>query len=85
MRDGDSFLLDGIIGEGMGQIIKVRCNGPNRHVNEVDLDDALRTVPTLREADFSTSDVPERIVLRCRECVDGRVIVTRAMIEDGRK
>lgn len=69
----------------MGQIIRVRCNGANRHVNEVDVDDALREDSVARQADGSSSDVPERIVLRCRECVDGRVIVTRAMIEDGRR
>lgn len=65
----------------MGQIIKVRCNGLNRHVNAVDLDDALREDLIAKDADYSSSSVPERIVLRCRECADGRVIVTRAMIE----
>jgi hypothetical protein len=68
----------------MGQIIKVRCNGPNKHVNDVDVDDALRETSTLR-GDFSSSSVPERIVLRCRVCADGKVIVTRAMIEQARK
>ena len=66
----------------MGRIIKVRCNGPNKHVNEVDVDDALRSVPIARELKFSSSSVPERIVLRCSGCADGKVIVTRAMIED---
>lgn len=66
----------------MGQIIKVRCNGPNKHVNEVDLTDALREDSIAKRADYSASSVPERIVLRCHECADGRVIVTRAMIED---
>lgn len=69
----------------MGQTIKVRCNGPNKHVNDVDLDDALREDSTARGTGLSSSSVPERIVLRCRECVDGKVIVTRAMIEHARQ
>jgi hypothetical protein len=69
----------------MGRIIRVRCNGPNRHVNEVDVDDAMRETSTLRTVDYYSSSVPERVVLRCRECVDGKVIVTRAMIEDARQ
>ena len=68
----------------MGQVIKVRCNGPNRHVNEVDLDDALREDTITRGSGRTPASGPERVVLRCRECVDGRVIVTRAMIEDAR-
>ena len=65
----------------MKRIIKVRCNGANKHVNEVDVDDALREVSIARHADYSSSSAPERIVLRCRECADGKVIVTRAMID----
>ncbi len=65
----------------MGQVIKVRCNGANKHVNDVDLDDALREDFIARQADSSSASVPERVVLRCRECADGRVILTRAMIE----
>jgi len=66
----------------MRRIIKVRCNGPNQHVNDVDLNDALREDSMARKLNLSSPSVPERIVLRCRECVDGRVILTRAMIED---
>lgn len=69
----------------MGQVINVRCNGPNRHVNEVDLDDALRETSTLRSADLFSPSTPERVVLRCRECTDGKVIVTRGMVEDARR
>ena len=69
----------------MGQVIKVRCNGPNRHVNEVDLDDALREDPLARGGGLTSGSGPERVVLRCRECVDGRVILTRAMIEEARR
>ena len=69
----------------MGQVIKVRCNGPNKHVNEVDLAVALLEVPITRQADFSAADLPARIVLRCHECTEGKVIVTREMIEDARQ
>ncbi len=69
----------------MGRIIKVRCNGPHKHVNEVDLDGALRQDSTARGGDLPAASVPERVVLRCRECVDGRVILTREMIEDARR
>ena len=70
----------------MGQVIKVRCNGPNRHVNEVDLEDALRGDFVTRRTDFSSSSsVPERTVLRCHECTDGKVVVTREMVEDARR
>lgn len=69
----------------MGQVIKVRCNGANKHINEVDLDEALRRTSTLRGGGTSLPSVPERTVLRCRECADGKVIVTRAMIEQARE
>lgn len=69
----------------MGQTIKVRCNGPNKHVNNVDLADALREDSIARRTDLTSSAVPERIVLRCHECADGRVIVTQEMIEDARQ
>ena len=69
----------------MVEIIKVRCNGPNRHVNEVDLGETLREQPIARQVNFSPTDVPDRIVLHCRECTDGRVILTRAMIEQTRQ
>ena len=86
MRNGKPLKIDENFGEPeMGQVIKVRCNGANKHVNEVDLDDALREVPIAREMNFSSSSVPERIVRPCRECADGRVILTRAMIEDARR
>ena len=69
----------------MAEIIKIRCNGPARHVNEVDLGEALREQPIAREVAFTTPSVPERIVLHCSACTDGRVILTRAMIEEARQ
>jgi len=69
----------------MAEIIKIRCNGPNQHVNEVDLGEALREQPIARHVVFTPPDVPERIALHCRECTDGKVILTRAMIEQARQ
>ena len=70
----------------MAETIKVRCNGPNQHVNEVDLGEALREQPITRSvAALSSPDIPDRIVLHCRECTDGKVILTRAMIEQARQ
>ncbi|MGI9104841.1 MAG: hypothetical protein ACR2G4_01180 [Pyrinomonadaceae bacterium] len=69
----------------MGRTIKVRCNGAHKHVNEVDTDDAMREDSIARGSNFSSPSVPERIVLRCRDCVDGKVILTRAMIEQARQ
>ena len=69
----------------MAEIIKIRCNGPYRHVNEVDLGDALREQPITRNVAFTSPDIPDRIVLHCHECADGKVILTRAMIEQARQ
>ena len=67
----------------MANLIKVRCNGPEKHVNEVDLDKVLQTDPVLRLAGRAAGhDLPERLVLPCRQCPAGKVIVTRAMLED---
>ena len=69
----------------MGQIIRVKCNGANKHFNTVDLAVALLKVPITRQADASSTDLPERIVLLCHYCTDGRVIIEREMIEDARR
>lgn len=70
----------------MGRLVKIRCNGPNKHVNEVDIDKAQKVVVVAKIIDITarSSPPPERISLRCRECV-GRVIITREMIEDIQK
>ncbi|NLZ04338.1 MAG: hypothetical protein GXY19_04130 [Phycisphaerae bacterium] len=67
----------------MGKIIKVRCNGPEGHVNEVDLDEVLREDVVLKQAPAREGRrIPERLVLPCRFCTVGKVIVTREMIEE---
>lgn len=69
----------------MGRMMKVRCNGQNKDVNEVDVSNALRTDSVTREtaaSQSSNSQYPERIVLRCHNCTDGKVVITRAMLEN---
>jgi hypothetical protein len=64
----------------MANIIKVRCNGPEKHLNEVDLDKVSGTDVVLRIAGASaTKDLPERLVFLCRQCTAGKVIITRDM------
>lgn len=67
----------------MATIIKVRCTGAERHVNEIDLDNVLGTTVILRGTPIGTGQpIPERIVRRCEVCTEGKVILTREMIED---
>ncbi len=66
----------------MPQMMKVKCNDPNSHVNDIDLDKVLPSTPVLRGRSTSIQQkVPERLVLRCHHCKEGKVIVTRQMIE----
>ncbi len=65
----------------MAKKINVRCNGSGRHVNEVNLDRLLQPTTVLRVGPRSAGDIPERFVKPCRYCAEGKVILTREMIE----
>ncbi len=66
----------------MARIIKVPCTGSGRHTNEIDLDDVLGPDVVLYGGPIVTGrDVPARIVRRCHVCDEGKVIITREMIE----
>jgi len=66
----------------MATIIKVPCTGKGQHVNEVDLDDILGSDVVMYGAAIDTGrQIPARIVRRCDECDEGKVIITREMIE----
>lgn len=66
----------------MAKIIKVKCTGPEQHENEIDLDDVLGSdVVIYGNPILSGRDIPARIVRRCDICDQGKVIVTREMIE----
>jgi len=72
----------------MQKIIKVKCNGPNKHVNEIDLVKALgetvvlRGSPEVQQSAVQKGSVPERLVLNCQFCTEGKVILTRDMVEE---
>lgn len=71
----------------MTKIIKICCNGPNKCVNEVDLEKVVKKDVVLRgtrpEMDRSSSrSITERVVLPCRICTEGKVVITGAIIED---
>jgi len=66
----------------MAKIIKVRCTGPEQHENEIDLDDVIGSDVVIYGGPIATGrDLPARIVRRCAVCEEGKVIVTREMIE----
>lgn len=68
----------------MAKLIKIKCNGAQAHVNEVDLDSALKREVVLRGSSplaLPAPDLPDRLVLKCRHCAEGRIVLTRAMIE----
>ena len=69
----------------MARMIKIKCNGPAQDVNEVDLDRVLRPDVAVRGARLSMgpskpAELPERVVLPCKYCAVGRVVMTREMI-----
>ncbi|MHC4559365.1 MAG: hypothetical protein ACYS80_18895 [Planctomycetota bacterium] len=69
----------------MPKIIKNKCNGPNRCINEIDLEAVVNSgkVDVYRVA-ISTSQprYRERYVLKCKQCSIGEVVITREMIEE---
>ena len=70
----------------MARIIKVRCNGPEHHVNEIDLDEVLKPFPVYRVMatgpGAANREIPERLVLPCQHGSEGKVVLTRDMILD---
>lgn len=67
----------------MPHIIKVRCTGIGKHVNDVDLDRALEPTIVVRglRAQPAPREIPERLILPCQHCTQGQVILSREMIE----
>ena len=67
----------------MAKIIKVRCTGAGQHVNEIDLEGMLGTDVVMHGTPIDTGrPIPERIVRRCEFCTEGKVILTREMIDE---
>ena len=73
----------------MSKIIKIRCNGPGKHVNEFDenefkkiLNKRIVIYKGIKEGGnhIDQQSIPGRIVTRCKDCGDGKVIITREAI-----
>jgi hypothetical protein len=69
----------------MAKTIKVSCNGASHHVNEVDLDKLLKPVIVTRSAPAKPREIPQRFVLHCQFCREGKIVVTREMVEDAER
>jgi len=66
----------------MANIINVPCTGAGRHLNEINLEDVLGSTVILDGSPIATGrPVPDRIVRKCDVCSEGRVIITREMVE----
>ncbi len=71
----------------MTTIMKIKCNGPGKHVNEIDLEKTLGDRVSAYKVIKSSPDlselppIPANIVLDCRICAEGKVIITREMAE----
>jgi hypothetical protein len=67
----------------MAVIVKIKCNGAEKHINDVDLDRALEEAIVYRGAEARRQNLPERIVLRCQvNGCTGRIVITRLMLEE---
>jgi hypothetical protein len=68
------------------QTIKVRCNGAGGHVNEIDLEKIVKPVVVTRSAASSKPhETPQRSVFKCKFCQEGKIVITREMVEEALK
>ena len=68
----------------MPKIIKVKCNGPNHCVNEVDLEKVVNDGTVRGYRGPTASPRPkllDRYALPCAHCAPGRVVLERQDIE----
>lgn len=66
----------------MAKIAKIKCNGAEQHINDVDLNRALEEAVVYRGAEARLQNLPERVTLRCCVCSEGRIVITRKMLEE---
>ena len=66
----------------MAKVVKIICNGAGQHINDVDLDRALEEAVAYRDTKARLQNLPERVTLRCRMCTEGRIVITRKMLEE---
>jgi hypothetical protein len=70
----------------MAKTIKVTCNGAEHHINEIELDKILQPVMVTRSAiPAKAKQIPERSVFHCKFCREGKVVVSREMVEEAAK
>ncbi len=66
----------------MAKMIKITCNGPGKHVNDVDVDKLLQQYLVVKErARSSEAVIPDKLTRHCNVCTKGRIVITREMIE----
>jgi hypothetical protein len=68
----------------MSQIIRKRCNGREKHINDFTRDELLRKIPVTKRASAipsASADLPKELVFKCRNCTEGRVVFTRSDLE----
>lgn len=65
----------------MARIITVRCNGPDQHENEINID-ALCTPCFVVRKDNPIDGLPRRRVLDCQHCKEGKVVITPEMLQE---
>jgi hypothetical protein len=81
-RGASGAARDRIRSASMAKIVKVQCTGAGRHVNEIDLEDVLGPDVIVYGNPIDTGrQIPAQIVRRCEVCDEGKVVVTREMIE----
>ena len=63
------------------QKMQIECNGKNKCRNEIDLRSVLFEHVSTSSGDqfMSGINMPLRVILKCKHCKDGRVIVTGEM------
>jgi len=66
----------------MEKLIKIECYGVGQHINDVDLDRAMEEAVVYKGAEARLQNLPERVTLRCRVCAEGRIVITRSMLEE---
>ena len=69
--------------------IKIRCNGPERHVNEIDFERLIEPIFVVKghntpHTQPDLDDVEFPLYEDCRYCV-GRIIITREIAEQASK
>jgi len=70
----------------MAKTIKVTCTGADQHVNEIALTKILQPQIVTRSGKPAKPPViPPRSVFYCKFCKEGKIVVTREMVEETMK